>query len=905
MKPEVTSHRWSRRLYRVLLACYPRDFRSRFAGDLERDFAELLARRGRRAAWGCVLIDLLRSIPLTHRHAGAERRRIFAMTQGGEPAMGSLMVDLRYAVRSLIKAPVFAGVTVLTLALGIGANSAIFSLLNAVLLRPTGLADADRLMLIHEVLPASKVPRFGVSPADYLDLARLQTSFEAIGAYRLRSFELSGAGEPVTVAQVSATVLPILGVNAAAGRTFLPDEDQAAASVVVLTSSFARRRFGGQPAVGARIVLDRRPYTVVGVMPASFQFPRRGAEFNGEAADLYMPLVFTPFERQARGMFYTHSVIGRLRDGVSVEQAAADVSALAPRVIEGYSRPFILRIVASPFLDEIAGAVRRPLMILLAAVGLVLMVACANVANLMLSRAVARRREIGVRVALGAARHRLFQMLLIESLLLALAGGLLGLLLGHWTLRAMPSVIASSLPAVGAVALDARVLAFTFALSLLTAAFFGLVPLASGRRRDLNDVLREGAARTMGARGQHRLQSALVVSSIAFAFVLLAAAGLLIRSAGRLMAVEVGANAPNVVTMEVALPNAAYSRAATIRAFYQRIYDQLRAIPGVRAASISTDLPIRSDGERRQFAPSHQATDAPRPPSVAVTWIHGDYFTTFGIPLRHGRSFTPEEQIQNRSVAIVSRALADAYWPGQDPIGKQVKWGDASSPASWQTVVGVAEDVVDGPLGAPPVIHIYVPYAETPDQAIAAPTMGLLRRMILAVQGDADPRTLIAPARAAVASLDAALAVDRVTTMAQVIDEASAPQRFSAAVLSAFAAGALLLAGIGLYGVLAFTVSQRTREIGVRVALGAARGEVMRLIVGEGMTLAAIGLVLGGAAAIGATRLLRSMLFETDVYDPWTFAVVPALLASVALAACALPARRAADVDPMVALRNE
>jgi putative ABC transport system permease protein len=642
-------------------------------------------------------------------------------------------------------------------------------------------------------------------------------------------------------------------------------------------------------------------------MPEWFRFPRRGAEFNGEPADLYMPLVFNPFERQARGMFYNHSVIGRLRGGVTVAQAAADTGALAARVSDNYRRESAmeLRIVATPFIDEIAGAVRRPLLILLAAVGLVLLVACANVANLILSRAITREREIGVRVALGAARHRLFQMLLSESLVLALTGGLLGLLLGVWTMRAAPSVIASSLPGVTEVVLDGRVVAFTFTLSLLTATFFGLVPLAPGLRRNLNDVLREGAARAIGGRGQHRLQSALVVSSIAFAFVLLAAAGLLIRSAARLMAVDPGTHAANVVTMEVALPGASYREAATIRAFYQGLHDRLRAIPGVRSASISTDLPIAGDGERRQFAPSGQAADAPRPPSVAVTWVHGDYFTTFGIPLLRGRTFTSEEQIDNRQVAIVSRALADAYWPGQDPIGKQVKWGDQSSPAPWQTVIGVASDVVDGPLAAPPVIHIYVPYAETPDQVIAAPTMGLLRRMVLALHGDSDARWLAGPARAAVAAMDGSLAVARVTTLSQVLDDASAPQRFSAAVLGGFAVGALMLAGIGLYGVLAFGVSQRTREIGVRLALGAAPGEVIQLVLREGMALAAAGLTLGLGAAIAVTRLLRSMLYEVDVYDPWTFAVVPVLLAVVALAACGVPARRAAHVDPMVALRNE
>ena len=898
----------STRLLRLLLRTYPREFRERFGADLEADFEQLLRARGRAAAWRYALSDLRRAIPMTHTDDQRARQRRYAVTLGGESHMGTMTFDLRHSLRALLKSPVFTAVTVLTLALGIGANSAIFSLVNAVLLRPLGYEQPERLMMIHEKIPASGVPRFGVSPPDYLDLDQMQGSFTDLGVYRTRAMELSGTGTPesITVAQTSASVFPLLGVGAAEGRTFLPEEDQAEQAVAIITEGLRRRRFAASSPIGERIVLDRRPYTIVGVMPAGFQFPKRGLEFNGTPADAYLPLVFNPFERRARGMMYNHSVIGRLKDGVTIEQATRDTAALVGRVVENYPANlrtgWQMQIASTPLMDEIAGQVRRPLLILLGAVGLVLLVACANVANLFLSRAVARQRELGVRVALGASRYRLFQMLLIESLLLALAGGGLGLLLGNWAVRAVPAVITTSLPGVSDVSLDVRVVTFTLALSIATALFFGLVPMIAGMKRELIDVLREGA-RAAGGRGQHRLQAGLVVTSVAFAFVLLVASGLLIRSFNNLMNAESGVNALNVLSMEVILPSASYNQASRVRSFYQTVHERILNIPGVAAAVVTTDLPLRADGERRAFAPENPDPSAVLEGSIALTWAHGDYFSTFGIPLIRGRNFTSEEQMENRLVVIVSKNLADRFWPGQDPIGKRLKWGlNAASPAPWQTVVGVSGDVVDGPLGSDPVIHVYSPYAETPDGALASP---LWRTVKIAVNGDVDAASLTPSVRAAIAAVDPALAVAKVTTMREVVRDMSAPQRFSATVLTAFAAGALLLAAIGLYGVLAFGVAQRTREIGVRLALGAARSEVLGLILKQGMMLVGVGLVIGLAGAVAATRVLRSLLFETDVYDPMTFAIVAVLLAVVSLAACYVPARRAAVVDPMVTLRTE
>lgn len=906
-------HPWSIRLLRLLLRTYPGEFRERFGADLESDFSELMSTRGPAAAWKYALSDLRRAVPMTHSDDQRTRQRRYVMTLGGEGHMGSLLFDVRHSLRALLSSPIFTAVTVVTLALGIGANSAIFSLVNAVLLRPLGYQDPERLMMIHEIIPESRVPRFGVSPVDYLDLDQYQASFTDIGAYRTRTMELSGSGTPesINVAQTTAAVFPLLGAGAAEGRTFLPEEDQSEQSVAVISESLRRRRFAASSPIGERITLDRRPFTIVGVMPAAFEFPKRGPQFNGQPADVYLPLVFNPFERspRARGSFYNHSVIGRLKDGISAEQATRDVAALARRVYQNYpaqlrdSGRFSLQIAATPLLEEISGQVRRPLLILLGAVGLVLLVACANVANLFLSRAVARQRELGVRVALGASRHRLFQMLLVESLLLALASGAVGLLIAHWVLRAVPAVLTASLPGVSDVSLDIRVVSFTMGLSIATALFFGVVPMVAGMKGELTDALREGS-RSAGGRRQHRLQGGLVVASVALAFVLLVASGLLIKSFNNLMNAASGIHALNVLSVDVSLPHADYNQAPRVRSFYQTVAERITAIPGVKAGVVTTDLPLRADGERRAFTPEGADPSAVQS-SIALTWAHGDYFTTFGIPLIRGRNFTTEEQMENRLVVIVSKNLADRYWPGEDPIGKRLKWGITSSPGPWQSVVGVAGDVVDGPLGSDPAIHVYSPFSETSDQGLASPIGGLWRNMRIAVNGDVDAASFTTSVRAAIAAVDPALAIANVTTMREVVRDLSAPQRFSATVLTAFAAGALLLAAIGLFGVLAFGVAQRTREIGVRVALGAARSEVVGLILKQGMLLVAIGLVIGLAGSLAATRVMASLLYETDVYDPMTFAIVPALLAIVSLAACYVPARRAAVVDPMVTLRSE
>jgi putative ABC transport system permease protein len=905
----VRQYRLSRAAYRLLLRVYPGEFRDRFGGDLEADFLEMRRTRGALYAWRRTLGDLLYALPRTTSDAAAERARVARVggpiTRPGESAMRSLLFDLRHGLRALVKAPGFTVVTILTLALGIGANSAIFTLVNAALVRPLGFADPDRLMLVYEAIPGSGRDRFGVSPADYGDLLESQRSFAALGAYRTATVELSGGGEPeqVDAAAISPPLFDVLAVKAADGRTFLADEDPSSA---IISHGLAMRHFAGRPAVGATIAIDRRPFTVVGVMPAEFEFPRRGASSNATPADVWMPLVLTPAERQARGANYNLGVIGRLRDRTTPAQAVGDLSTLAVRIRDNYpaALPLKVQVGAIPLAQELLGEVRRPLLILFGAVALVLLVTCANVANLVLSRSLARQRDIGVRAALGAGRLRLFQILLGEALILSLAGAALGLVLGYWALRAIPAVLRTSLPGISTLPLDWRVVAFTGVVALGSAALFALLPLAAGLRRDLHDLLREGSTRTTGGRRQQYVQATLVVTSVAFAFILLVCAGLFVRSFRTLVTAPSGLGATNVLSAQVRLPLAGYTDPARTRAFFRALDERLRALPGVRAASMASDLPLDPDGDRRAWTPENP-TGPGLQQAVAVTWVQGDFFGSYGIPLLSGRPFSGDDERDGRNVAIVNKRLADAYWPGGHATGKRLKWGlNAASPAPWLTIVGVAGDVVDGPPGSEPVIHVYVPYSSVSDALLTSRVVEVGRRVVIGIRGDQEAMTFAPALRAVVADLDPALPVSDLRTIEDLERTRSAPQRFSAVAISGFGVGALLLAAIGLYGVLAFSVSQRRREIAVRLALGATPREVLRTTVLEGMTLVAMGLAAGAAGAASATRLLRAALFETSVYDPLTFALVPIVLVSVALAASYGPARRAAAVDPIVALRD-
>ena len=902
-------HSLSCRIYRVLLHAYAPGFRRRFGDDMAGDFAAILEARGARYAWRLAVCDLMRSVVRSHLDAH-RRARLFLFTHKKEGPMSSLAFDLRHAVRMLAKAPAFTIVTILTLGLGIGANTATFSLVNAALLKPLGYHDPDRLALLYEGIPQAGLPKLPASPPDLVDFKRYQTSFSGVAAFRSTSIELSGGHDPqrIAVARVSAELFPVLGISAAIGRTFKASDDAPGHDVVVLSYGLWQRLLGGRPDIVGEVVrLDRRPFEVIGVMPESFEFPKRGPLFNGTPAQAWIPIAFSDVEKgeTTRGMMFNNSVVARLKPGISLEQAQSELGLLARRIRENYP-PMLkdglqLAMSAAPMRDEIAGQIRTPLLLLFAAVALVLLVVCANVANLILSLAASRQRELAVRLALGAPRARLLQLLLCESALLSVAGGVLGVGIAIVVLRTLPSM-ATSLPGLDTVTLDYRVLTFTVSVAVVTALAFGLVPLLTSDNR-VSSALHEGGPRTAGGARSRRVQQVLVTATVTMAVVLLVGAGLLLRSFTQLVATDTGFLANQVLAISVDLPREAYPRGGTVLSFAQNMVGRAKALPGVRAASISTDVPLESNESRAMTA---EATTSTGSPAVIVTWTVGDYFRALGVPLKAGRSFTSDEDAQLRQVAVVSESLARHYRPGQDAIGKRIKWGGNASAAPWMTIIGVAGDVKDGAIRDDPRMHVYVPFALLVPEIDGLPAGSPFgRELRIALRSGSDASTLISAGRRAVSAVDPALPVTRIATMRRSLDDALAPQRFSTLVLSAFAAGALLLAAIGLYGILAFAVSQRTREIGVRIALGARVGDVLALVVRQGMRLVAVGLVLGLVAALALTRVMSALLYRTDRFDPVTFIACPLVLTLVALLACYLPARRAARIEPLTALRTE
>jgi putative ABC transport system permease protein len=750
------------------------------------------------------------------------------------------------------------------------------------------------------------------SPPDFLDVQRDQQSFVAIAAYLNTSFELSGDGDAVRVdaAKVSAALFPLLGVQPLLGRTFTPEEDQWGVDIAVLSWPVWRARFGGNPAiVGTTIQLDRRPYTVVGVMPASFEFPRRGPVLNNNPASVWVPMAFTGNQRQARGNQFTQNVIGRLKPGVSLAQARAELATLAERINANYppalrANGFSIALSAVPLHDHIAGRTERPLLLLLAAVGLVLLVTCANVANLVLSRAASRTREIALRLALGSSRARLLRLLLAEAAVLATAGGLLGLALSNIVISLVPASVAQTLPATDGITVDSRVLAFSAGIAIVTAIVFALLPLLGIEPALPGPALQEEAARTTPGVRRHRLQSVLVVSTVILAFVLLVGAGLFVRSFTALMATEAGFTPTGVLTAAITLPRAGYSTAASVRSFHASLSRQMSALPGVRSAALVTDLPLENY-ERRTFAP--EAVTMQTRANTNLTWVYGRYFETLGIVVKRGRPFSDVETTEPRQVVIVNERLARTAWPGQDPIGKRMRWGldTPENPNPWLVVVGVVGDVADGPLGAPTYLHAYEPFSQFPDGVLNNVPNAFGRHVKAAVRTDGDPRALAAAFRSTIAGIDPSLAIESIATMDDRILDSVAPRRFSAMTLAAFAGGALLLAAIGLYGLLAFSIAERRREIAVRLALGAKPPAIVRMVILQGLRLVALGVIGGVVAASAVVNATASLLYGTGRYDAVTFIIVPLVLVTTALVACALPAYRASRVESLGALRAE
>jgi predicted permease len=813
-----------------------------------------------------------------------------------------LVQDARYGLRALWRQPRLAALVSLTLALAIGGTTAIFGVVETVLLRALPYRDPDRLVLLFGSMPGARRP-FGFSAPDYVGFVERARRLEATAAFSTKEYELSGIDRPERIAgaRVSASLFEVLGVQPIRGLGFTRAEDEGRQPVVVLTDGLWARRFGRDTAiVGRAITLDRQPYTVVGVMPPGFSFPSRGPTFNNEPADLYVPISFTEAELTGFGSMYNHTVIGRLAPSASIADAQLEASAIARRIIReiypAANQPK-LDLVVSPLRDEVVGRVRTLLLMLMAGIVIVLLIACADIASLLLTRAAGRAREMAVRTALGASRLRLARQMLVETAVLAICGGLLGLVVASTGLALFVGLAPPGMPRLAEIGVDARVVAFGMGLSLLTALLCGAVPAWHASRRETGDMLKEGGrSGGLGSR-QRRVLGALVTVQFALALVLLAVGGLLGRSFQRLMATDPGFRPARVLTLGTSLPASTYPTGASIRAFYERLLERVGALPGVQAVGASAFRPL-AILERRGFSIDAQpAASADLPHIVSHDWVNGRYFEALGIPLRRGRYLGEQDMASSERVVVINETMARQFWPGEDPLGRHINRG--------ARIVGIVGDVKQGPLNTETFPQTWSPWAQVNDRGLADNVVGALRSLKLSIRTDLDPEALATAVRQEVGRLDPALPVTGVATMEEVVQASAGPQRFNGALVTAFAAMALLLAAVGVGGVLGSSVSKRTPEIGVRLALGATRGDVLRLVLGEGLTLAGLGIAVGLPAALGLTRLVSGLLFEVSPRDPMTFAAVLGLLIAVAVAACAVPAYRATRVDPGVALRYE
>ena len=800
-----------------------------------------------------------------------------------------MLTDLRYAFRQLIKSPGFTAVTILTLALGIGACTAIFSVVNAVLLRPLDYPDPARLVVIRETqLP--DFPEFSVSPPNYLDWEKQTKSYENLAAYSGSRINLTGDGEPQQLIGVKATAhyFDVYGIKPVLGRTFLPEEDAPGKNhVVVLSYPFWQRVFGGAAdAVGRPIQLNGEPYTVVGVAPPGFGIASK--------VDAWMPMAFDPKEtaNDNRGAHYLN-VAGRLRPGVTVAQAEAELKVLAAQLATQY--PDSNKgwgIFLMPLQDYSVRDVRAVLYTLLGAVGCVLLIACANIANLLLARATARHREISIRAALGASRARLVRQLLTESVLLALCGGLAGMLLARWGLDALLALAPANLPRVADIHLDAGVLAFSLALSVLTGLVFGIAPAWLAARADVNEALKQGSRGSTegGARG--RLRSALVVLEVTFALMLLGGAGLLARSFMQLTHVDSGFTPENATVLRLSLPQKKYALPEQQTAFADALLERVKTLPGVQAVGLTHSMPLVGDyvlGFNIEGRPAIAPSDLPNTNYYAVT---PDYFRAMGIRLMRGRVFTAQDNAKTPRVAIINETLARQHFPNEDPIGKRINI--TNGPDTWREIVGIVGDIKQYGPDKATSNQSYEPFAQVPFSSLN-----------LVIRTSGPPAALLSAIRPTVYAVDKDQPIGTIRPLEEIMADSIARQRFAMTLLTVFSAVALVIAAVGIYGVMAYSVVQRTGEFGIRMALGAQQRDVLRLVLVQGGKLIGLGLLIGLAATLAASRAMGSMLFNTSAQDPLTLGTITLLLGAVALVACLLPANRATKVNPIEALRAE
>jgi putative ABC transport system permease protein len=810
--------------------------------------------------------------------------------------VNSFWRDIRFGIRMLVKNPAFTAVAVLTLALGIGANTAIFSVIDAALLRPLPYPNADRIVVLYQLDQDKQTDN--PAPADFLDLRKQSSSFAYLAAHRGLPFNLSGNGQPERVegAVVTSDFFAALGVRAVQGRTIQPDLDPpGGTSVAVLGYGLWQRRFGGDAnIVGRAIEVDGVSRIVVGIMPPGFAFPA-GTELWTSSRFAAVPHPLRPTEDPSalRDSHYFES-FGRLKPSVTLAQATTEVDTITKRLKQQYGdkeEGFGATLI--PLRQDLVGETRPALLILLGAVALVLLIACVNVANIILARGASRQKEMALRIALGAGRFHLLRHLLVESLLLALAGGALGILLALWGLAPLRALVPTDMIGGAPIALDSRVLLFTLFASLASGVLFGLIPGSRLLGTDLNVSLQEGGRGSAGGGRARRMRSALVVTEIAMAAVLLIAAGLLLRSFSRLLNVPEGFNPDHVLSLQMALPQARYPKPGDRVAFLKNTLERVDSLPGIASASAISRLPLNPGNSSRSV--EIEGRTAPPSGDIAPDYlvVTADYFQTLGVPLLAGRTFTDRDDANALPVAIVSEATARHFWPGQDVIGKHFR-GACGDDKTWCQVVGVVGDIKQHHLEQASKLAVYVPFLQDPWAFFA-----------LVVRTKLEPASAASAVEGAIHSVDADEPVYNVRSMRDVEAASLSPQRLQIALIGLFAALALILACMGIYGVMAYSVAQRTNEIGVRMALGAQTGNVLGLVLGEGLRLALLGAAIGLAGSFFAARLLSGMLFGVTPSDPFTFASVAVVLVAVAMVACYVPARRATRVDPLVALRYE
>jgi putative ABC transport system permease protein len=804
--------------------------------------------------------------------------------------MSAILQDLKYSLRTLAKSPGFTAVAILTLALGIGANTAIFSVVNAVLLRPLPFKKSAQLVLMRETY--KQVGNVSVSYPDFLDWRQQSRSFAAMAVINNVGFNLSGVTQPENIGgyAVSPNFLELLGVRPVLGRDLLPSEEQpGTAPVLLLSYQLWQSHLGGDPGViGRSITLDGRSFSIVGILPPAFRFLDR--------TDVLVPIGVFAADFTDRGERGDMDVVGRLARGVALSQAAVEMETIAARIAAQYPQSnhgFGAHLES--FREAFTGDTRPAVLVLFGAVVFVLLIACVNVANLFLVRGAARAREIALRLAFGASRGRVIRQMLTESLVLAICGGVLGIILGAWGISGLGYLLpADSLKTIG-VRMDLSVFLFAAAMIVLVAFAFGLIPALHVTRPDLQETLKEGGRSATSTSAQHRLRGALAIAETALALVLLVGAGLMLKSLYHLIQVSPGFQPARVLYMEMDLRTDQYSKDPAILNFWQQVLDHVSVIPGVEAAALGTVVPLTGNHRRSDITIEGLPTPGPGEfPHPDRHTISPDYITTMGIPLLRGRNFADADNETAPDVALINSTMARRFWNDGDPIGKRFLWGHPGKDEKWITIVGVVADNKLYGLDNPARLEVYSPYRQRPSAD-----------MSLVVRSAVDPASLTSAVRAAVATIDKDQPIFDVHTMQQLVDDSISTRRLTLVLLGIFSALALILAAIGIYGVMAYTVVLRTQEIGIRIALGAQQKDVLRLILGQGARIAFFGVAIGLTVAAALARLLSSLLFSVSASDPVTFAAVAVMLVAVALLACYIPARRALRVDPIIALRYE